>query len=570
MHIDNEGKRRMRTQQNYKLGLIIMAGMLATACGDATPDGSATTEGTISVQVTASADGESLESDGVTAKQSITIDGMTTDKFQVAEFSYSWNGGDFRPIEVSESNRDFQIDLMLKEDKNTLVLRAIDTTEISDSISFELAYYQDIKPPKITVPTAETAALIFSEADMVAEVNPTNLVLTGGVGFPVIHDVTYSKYSTTYAEGNDNLPVWKFAAEDNYSEEDAISLEFRVVRPEGDVIVDWTNSVSGFDVVISSTLNPLLALETGDFLLEVRAVDVAGNTSDSIQQAWNQTILNPLLHLETALEGDMGASGGPSDPGTYVLDQNFSALRTAELHVGAIRIGNPNNVEVTAKLEGAMDPRATYSYQLGLDGINLDVTIPFEPFNECDADDTYTGQGIQGYECLDVNFSQLGLAQTTTRRQDGGNVEPTWEFRDLGGNLVGTGDTVRMPANTVLVAIARTVNFAANVPSSTETMRPSAGGSSGVVSMFYQQPFWHCSERETVQGFENCNQWNYELLWEGLLSVYMTWEFTAQIESKVGHGADAPFQDALPDAVIGYSRVLSTTSVSLGATPVSH
>jgi hypothetical protein len=553
--------------KNYKILSVVAVVGLIGACGGGRPNGEMA-EGEVLITASATAAGLPLGAAGITASTTIEVIGTMSDRFGVDTSYYIWKDSGLLPLELGPEGG-FRLELSLAAGDNELVLQG--TSVVGDAVStLNLIYTRDNEGPVVEPPTDEFAATITSEGEMEMEKSATVFSLSGGDPVAVKGGVSFSKFSTTWGEGQPNRPVWRFNVSDDYPLTDS-SMQFRILHKddedEEELFVDWTPAVPGtdsdFELTISSVLDERLASVAGGYVLEVQAFDSAGNPSEIVRQGWRQAILNPPIFIEPGSEELMGTPGGPLDPRSYVIGTNFASLSdTSGVEIGSLRIGNPNNEPVLVRLTTLLDARGSYLYRRDTTAIVQAFGGP--PGLPCGFASTYMGED----RCVGSQ-ADVGISRRIRRELDPDNQNILFEIRDTGGNGLATGKVFVIPPNTVVHAIATLANPPGNLLESIED--GATHGPFRTNETFRSLGFFHRCTASTPQG--GCANWDLDDDFQLLYQHFASWDFTSLAESKVNLDINdsTPWGVADPNTITGYSRVLSTSNGdSQFPPPTSH
>lgn len=529
-------------------GILVVLGALV-ACGGR-PDGEVLQD---PVQITASAsvDGVPLLPGGATNSIQILIEGSMTTVHGIESSTYSWNGGDPIPLELNDAGA-FSVNLDLVAGEGVLVLEGSPLVE-GESSTLSMSFVLDQESPVLIPPDATFAAEIMGEGEMTVEKTSTSFTLSGGTAVPVVDGVSYSKYSSTYGSGQDNLPVWRFKLDDNLPLDDA-ALRFRVLLDATEIIA-WTEAIQGEDgiweVRITSDLNETLATQSGEYVLEVQAFDGAANATEIVTLGWTQFILSPPIYIAAGSEDVMGSPLGPRDPRSYLLGDNFADLATTSgLIVGSLVVGNPNAIPVLVQLQSTFNPRSSWGKRRGWTAMELDVAGPSIACGSESTDKTWFSYDSPGEYCQPDPWGYPRDSRSVSQ-QDLVNLDLAFEIRSVAGDVLSTLPAFVIPGNTEVHVMAVLNSPAFNLPIG---MRDYAqyGPYWNDVTVINLEPFYRCDLPSL-----GCNQWDIARDNYRIRQYYAEWPFSARVESKVNQDFNdtTPWFPADPDETVGYSRI---------------
>lgn len=292
----------------------------------------------------------------------------------------------------------------------------------------------DVMPPTITV-VANTAV---DESQLVATVSgggtgaPTYSGATSTVTLDGASTPSFARFASHYGPNDAGIPVWRFLAADNVSDEKKIAVQARVLRDDGTVLVDWyplpsvTGSGYNRQVVVSSALYGDLSVLSGTYRIELKATDEKGNASGVTAVKWSQTIRTPPLRERpgaacSAVDGQCPYyyTLGGSSPNAYVAISG-AGLPGGNLKIAHLYVDNPNPVPVRARINAA----AGMTYSWGKKGFGYPYLSAF----------SYT------YGCAPSALPDGSCYSIPMRGNEYTSVnQPGWGYHGLGFAIAGSG-----------------------------------------------------------------------------------------------------------------------------------
>lgn len=561
---------------NKLAALLILTTGFVGACNDEKPDNAIQAEGSVIIAIDAFAGDEPLAPAGITAAAAIELEGQIVDEFGVAESFYSWNGSEPAPLTLGIEGG-FSLALDLVSGKNELVIsaRSVVETELVDKT---FTYTLDNTPPQIVLPVDRFAGTIIPEGEMDLDKQPTSLTLSGGEPVSVKDGVNFSKFSTTWTSNNTNLPLWRFGMNDEHPLDDA-SMEIQVYHLEGGnietLIVDWTDVPKSeeefiFEILLGSELSENLSKLSGDFAIDVRGKDSAGNSSESARVSWRQTIINPPIFLGAGNEDIMSPVGAGVNTDSYRLGDNFSDLTfQAGLEIGSAIVGNPNDVEVMVRLDeelfqGAASHRHERDIILIDDDYGADSSV-----GTCQSRWFNLSNGWCEDRKLDNNEQTVVRRIGESRSAEGLRLL----IKDADGQPIdsNSNNEFTMPPHTIFHVIAVMPNAPTNLMPNIEEL--------------FFSPYLQNDSFEDIGNFavcesfvtnrdgptNACGSWSLYKHAERLVTQYASWDFELSVKSTIGR-QDSGFVDwvsANDGNVSGFTKTISVAAPGFAA-PTSH
>lgn len=544
------------------------------ACNAERPSGDGVLDGQVIIRVEANADGVPLASAGITSSSSIEVEGVMTDLYGVKESFWSFNDSEPEPLTLGAEGG-FVLGLDLNSGENELILSA--RSIVGDEVSeLKVIYTLDNTAPTIVLPTEDFAAEISSETLMTMNKTATSFSLSGGDPVTVKDGVSFNKYSSTWGDGQPNRLRWRFNLDDEYPLDDA-SMEFRILREESlgvePVIVDWTTADRGteslFEVLVSSELNENFALLSGNYIIEVKAKDSAGNETDTSRVRWRQAIVNPPVYVATGSE-DIMTSGGPSDPRTYTIGEDFSDLAiTSGLEIGSAIVGNPNTIPVLARFDiEEVRSLATYRNKREVVLLERDYAAPSHVRN-CDF-----FYNLSGRRCT-AGPTNLAAEEAEPAPIVLGVNQYIFLVKDAGGAPVEInvdGSFLMRPTTSYRVILS--LNSITNLmPDIIEGYFPQPGTilDESTYSISGDSFLVECAAEDTNTTSNRCQRWELYLDAKKLVQQYVTWDFEINANSKTDPDSEniEEWASADSDGAVGYTRIISASGAGFSP-PTSH